>query len=530
MSEIRRGATVGGRYVLSELIATGGMGEVWKATDNRLHREVAVKVLRSELAVDEVARRRFKVEAQAAANLNSLEIASVYDYGEEPGNDHGRRPYIVMELVRGESLEERLRREGRLKVEETLDIVAQAASGLQVAHDHRLIHRDIKPANLLIRSDGVVKLTDFGIVKVLDSTTVTQNGLMVGTVRYMAPEQVSGSAATPASDIYSLGVVAYTCIAGHVPFENEASIAVAMAHVHEEVPPMPTDVPMEVVGLISHMLSKGPPDRPSTAREVAQRASDLRVELDQRTQVESTALNQIAKEPVDTAWNRSRWTSSLDSANSPTLPGGPKTEAMLASVVVDPTRKNARSHWQLVALLGSLVVVGIAVGIGLWINRAPERVVVPHLAGMTTGAATKQVDNLGLHAEQQLVDVNRRAGRVVSQKPGPGTSVKRGSRLVLDVSSGFVTADAAAIDGEPAASAVTTLSTLGLIPVQTMVISASTPGSVVAISPAGRIRVGSSVAVSVAVAPPPSTTTTTTTVPASSGGASHHKHGKRSDQ
>ena len=302
MTTISRRSALDGRYVLTGLIASGGMGDVWRATDQRLRREVAVKVLRSEFAREDITRQRFQVEAQAVASLTAPGVASVYDYGEEVGSDGNRRAYIVMELVHGESLEERLHRDGRLGTSETLDVIAQAAVALQDAHDCGLIHRDIKPANLLLRTDGVVKLTDFGIVRVLDSTSLTQTGTMVGTVRYMSPEQLSGRKATPASDIYALGIVAYFCVAGHPPFDYDESMAVAMAHVSDPMPPMPPDVPREVAELISQMLAKDPSQRPSTATEVALRAAALRdsVQLPTSRTDQKIALTTAYARPGDT--------------------------------------------------------------------------------------------------------------------------------------------------------------------------------------------------------------------------------------
>ena len=377
MTTISRRSALDGRYVLTGLIASGGMGDVWRATDQRLRREVAVKVLRSEFAREDITRRRFQVEAQAVASLTAPGVASVYDYGEEVGSDGNRRAYIVMELVHGESLEERLHRDGRLGTSETLDVIAQAAVALQDAHDCGLIHRDIKPANLLLRTDGVVKLTDFGIVRVLDSTSLTQTGTMVGTVRYMSPEQLSGRKATPASDIYALGIVAYFCVAGHPPFDYDESMAVAMAHVSDPMPPMPPDVPREVAELISQMLAKDPSQRPSTATEVALRAAALRdsVQLPTSRTDQKIALTPACARPGDTTSPMVDAPSKLPAASPPTLTTSTPTAVVSASAAPDGRREKPlwRKPWVLLSTVVMIVAAAAARCFGSWRVRHASR-------------------------------------------------------------------------------------------------------------------------------------------------------------
>ena len=218
MIKLSEGTRFGDRYELVHRIASGGMGDVWRATDRLLGRDVAVKVMRPEPGAHALGHERFRFEAQAAASLSSPAITSVYDYGEEIDDEGGHRAFIVMELVRGESLDRRVGRLGPLGVRPTLAIVEQVALGLQVAHDHGVVHRDIKPANLLIPATGGAKLTDFGIARSPGHSPPTQTGPVVGTVQYMAPELLRGDGATPASDLYSLGAVAYFCLAGQAPF------------------------------------------------------------------------------------------------------------------------------------------------------------------------------------------------------------------------------------------------------------------------------------------------------------------------
>ncbi|MBK0420334.1 protein kinase [Leucobacter sp. CSA1] len=264
------GVTFGGRYELSSRIAVGGMGEVWKATDSIIGRTVAIKILKDEYMGDPGFLERFRAEARHAALVNHEGIANVFDYGEEQGS-----AYIVMELVPGEPLSTIIEREGRLPSDRVLGIVAQTATSLQAAHDAGLVHRDIKPGNLLITPEGRVKITDFGIARIADQVPLTATGQVMGTVQYLAPEQASGHTATPATDIYSLGVVAYECLAGKRPFTGESQVAIAMAQINDTPPDLPEDVPAPVRRLVMACLAKDADGRPKTASKLAQAATAL---------------------------------------------------------------------------------------------------------------------------------------------------------------------------------------------------------------------------------------------------------------
>ncbi len=265
-----------GRYRLTDRIAAGGMGEVWRGEDQLLNRAVAVKLLPTGRAGDESFLARFRAEARYAASLSHPGIARVYDYGES--SEFGGA-YLVMELVRGEPLSAILARAGRLSPDATLDIVSQAARALDAAHQAGIIHRDIKPGNLLIAAGGATKITDFGIataVRAAQASHLTETGMVMGTAMYVSPEQATGAPVTAASDIYSLGVVAYECLAGHVPFRANEPLAIAYAHKHAPVPPLPPDVPPPVADLVYDMLAKTPDRRPASVRVVADRAEMLR--------------------------------------------------------------------------------------------------------------------------------------------------------------------------------------------------------------------------------------------------------------
>ncbi|GAA3423735.1 hypothetical protein GCM10018953_09180 [Streptosporangium nondiastaticum] len=267
-------ALLGGRYRPLGRIATGGMGEVWRARDELLGREVAVKLLRRHVAADPDFRERFRMEARIAAGLSDPGIAQVFDYGE--ADDVA---YLVMELVPGDSLATILKRSGRLSVEDTLDMVEQTARALAAAHRSGIIHRDIKPGNLLVTETGTVKITDFGIARALEAAPMTQTGTVLGTAQYVSPEQASGERLTVATDVYSLGVVAYECLAGRPPFVSETQVAIALMHIGQEPPPLPESVPQAVRDLVMRCLAKDPGSRPAGAEDLAGRARALRESL-----------------------------------------------------------------------------------------------------------------------------------------------------------------------------------------------------------------------------------------------------------
>ncbi|WP_433436072.1 serine/threonine-protein kinase [Nonomuraea sp. CA-141351] len=262
------------RYLLLSRIATGGMGEVWRARDELLGREVAVKVLRSHIYADPTFRERFRNEARLTAALADPGVAQIFDYGEQSD-----LAYLVMELVHGEPLSAILARNGAIGPEVTLDVVHQTAKALHVAHSAGIIHRDIKPGNLLVTSEGAIKVTDFGIARALEAAPVTQTGTVVGTAQYVSPEQAQGFPLTPATDLYSLGVVAYECLAGRAPFRGDSQVAIALQHLNELPPPLGVDVPAPVRELVMALLAKDPARRPATALEVADRAYVVRESL-----------------------------------------------------------------------------------------------------------------------------------------------------------------------------------------------------------------------------------------------------------
>jgi eukaryotic-like serine/threonine-protein kinase len=262
------------RYRLDSRIATGGMGEVWRATDTTLGRTVAVKLLKHEYADDENFRSRFSSEAQHAAALHHPGVAAVYDFGEAAATDGGGpRPYLVMELVDGQPLSALILPGQPLDPDVTRDLMAQAGDAIGAAHAAGIIHRDVKPANLIITPDRRVKITDFGIARATEGMALTQTGQVMGTPQYLSPEQAQGGTATPASDVYSLGVVAFECLTSRRPFIGETPIATALAHLREPVPPLPPSVPADLAAVVTRSMAKDPAAFAAAMRDPALVAS-----------------------------------------------------------------------------------------------------------------------------------------------------------------------------------------------------------------------------------------------------------------
>jgi serine/threonine protein kinase len=261
---ISPGVTLGGRYRLDERIAGGGMGDVWRGTDEVLGRTVAVKILLPALLDEPGFAERFRGEARTMATINHPGVVDVYDYGSDQ-----QLAFLVMEYVEGDALSRTLSRVGRLTPARTMALVAQAADALQAAHANGIVHRDVKPGNLLVRPNGTLVLTDFGIARSALVGQLTVAGSVLGTASYISPEQASGAVATPASDVYALGVVAYQCLSGHRPFDGATPIEIAMKHVRDNPRPLPADIPPPVRAIVERAMAKDPAARWPTAAAMA---------------------------------------------------------------------------------------------------------------------------------------------------------------------------------------------------------------------------------------------------------------------
>ena len=441
-----------GRYRLECQIAAGGVGEVWRAEDTVLTRTVAVKLLRAELASQAETLARFRAEARHAGALSHPAIARVYDYG-DPVPPHPA--FLVMELVDGPSLAAVLTA-GPLGAAQTMDVVAQVASGLQTAHAAALVHRDIKPGNLLLAADGQVKITDFGIAHVAGSVPVTSTGIVMGTPAYIAPERVSGASATPASDLYSLGVVAYECLAGTAPFTGKP-LEVAVAHRDLPLPPFPHAVPAEVARLVGELTAKDPAARPASAEEVAARADRLREDL-----TEGAAA----------------WLCSVPGSGADIPAPGPATAP--ARTLGTPARRARPRRARRIAVAASaaaavvaLAVLALAVAPGP--ARGPARAAAP---AALAGRASRHV----AATSSPSVTPSQSPSPAASAPPAPGT----------------VEVTAASLIGEPVDLVRERLQLLGLAVRVQRHLSRRETGTVLAVEPSGKVRPASTILVTVA--------------------------------
>ena len=363
------GLTFGGRYELQSRIAIGGMGEVWQATDLVIGRQVAIKILKDEYLGDPGFLERFRAEARHAALVNHEGIANVFDYGEEDGS-----AYLVMELVPGEALSTILEREHVLSTDKVLDIVAQTAAALQAAHAAGLVHRDIKPGNLLITPDGRVKITDFGIARIADQVPLTATGQVMGTVQYLSPEQASGHPASPTTDIYSLGIVAYEALAGRRPFTGESQVAIAMAQINETPPDLPVTVSEPVRNLVYACIAKNPADRPQSAAHLARAAQALR-----RGDVQgaAAAVPAVLGAAGATAATMLMPAAAGATAATTVLPAAGAGAAGISDeqVVEEETAPKKRSPWTwpLIVLIAILAIVLIGTLIALAMNQGNDK-------------------------------------------------------------------------------------------------------------------------------------------------------------
>lgn len=280
------GQLIHSRYRLDHRLAQGGMGEVWKGYDIQLNKVVAIKALRGDVKDVEAKLRRLRMEAHNSANLAHPNIAALFDYYEHDGIG-----FLIMEYVPSDSLADLYRKEGAMNPLELLPILVQVARGLYVAHSHGVIHRDVKPANIMVSEDGEVKITDFGVSYSTNQAQITQDGMVVGTAQYISPEQAQGKQATPQSDIYSLGVVAYEGLCGHRPFTGATPVDIAAAHVNDAVPPLPDTVDVQLNQFVMSMLAKDPRDRPKDALVVSRTLSRIERRLmDQQAALSDTTM------------------------------------------------------------------------------------------------------------------------------------------------------------------------------------------------------------------------------------------------
>jgi serine/threonine protein kinase len=435
MSRVEADVLMGGRYRLIRRMAAGGMGHVWEAEDTVLHRVVAIKMLSEGLSSEPTSAERFRREAQASAGLSHPNVAGVFDYGEDDGTQ-----FIVMELIEGETLAERIAREGRLDPAEATRIAVQVASALDTAHEAGIVHRDVKPGNVMLTPQGEVKVLDFGIAAAA-GPNLTATGFTIGTAAYLSPEQAAGERAIPASDVYSLGVVLYEMLAGRPPFAGETPVAVAAAHVSREVPSLidqVPDLPPHVAHACEQALAKDPSARPPTAAafrqmlEAPNRAADPAVAPTGESDGHGSS-----SEEATTVLPAPESTALLPQTKQPSPDGPPPTTGRRRST---PTRRQLlpgnRAAWMLGGILMGLVLLALLLSSVLGGDlSSPARAVnvrVPEMAGLGVAEAQQALRDRGF-AIGDINQIEGPADTVVRSDPPGGTLVAFGSTVTLYV-------------------------------------------------------------------------------------------------
>jgi serine/threonine protein kinase len=530
-------ALLAGRYRLVHRLACGGMGQVWRAADEVLGRPVAVKLLSSEFAEDRAFLDRFRTEARRSAALSHPGIASVFDYGEieEPNPT----AYLVMELVEGAPLSAVLARQRRLDPERVLDVVAQAALALGAAHQAGVVHRDVKPSNLLIRRDGVVKVTDFGIARMIGEAPRSEIGLVVGTAAYLSPEQVARRPVTPASDVYALGVVAYECLAGRRPFTGEHPVALALAHQRHRPPPLPADAPEPVRALVEQAMAKDARTRPAAVTLAGYAVMARTALLEERRRdlqgggngwPGGDGLPGIGGWPiVSSLASTNGWSSGHGNGNGSQHTQGLRAQAHTSdpeqetgewapvSALLTQAWSRRRRPLAVTAMLAVLAVL-VSVLTGAVAQRVPT-ITVPSVSGQPITTAGQLLVRAGFQVRERA-QPNRsvKAGIVLAQDPAAGTRLERGAVVTLTVSTGpaAVAVDPADYLGQPLDIVRTALIRLGLQLAIATAPAGGAPGTVVGIAPSGALRQGDTVTITVA---PPPRESSASTGPSSDGSA-----------
>jgi serine/threonine-protein kinase len=416
------GRLLGGRYQVGELLGYGGMAEVHRGRDLRLGRDVAIKMLRTDLARDRTFQERFRREAQNAASLNHPAIVAVYDTGEERAPTGETVPFIVMEFVNGRTLKEVLAAEGRLMPRRALEITADICAALEFSHRHGIIHRDIKPGNVMLTQTGQVKVMDFGIARALASgaTTMTQTSAVIGTAQYLSPEQARGEAVDARSDVYATGCVLYELLTGHPPFVGDNPVSVAYQHVREDpLPPSESnrDVPPDIDAVVLKALAKNRMNR-------YQSAAEMRGDL-----LRAAAGRPVLATPVMRPEER------VPVAPPPPRVVGNRNTGTFSRVGPPPKRQS--SPW----LLVSLVILGVlalaALGTGLYLaNRTPQSV-VPAIEGHKQSDADALLSQAKLHgAPSSVFNATCVKDTVVRQETPAGRKVTEGSAVSYEVCGG----------------------------------------------------------------------------------------------
>lgn len=421
-----KGDKINDRYEIIKLIGEGGMANVYLAYDTILERNVAVKVLRGDLADDEKFVRRFQREALSASSLSHPNIVEMYDVGEDNGNF-----YIVMEYIDGQTLKQLIKKRGHLTVPEAIDIMLQLTDGLAHAHDSYIIHRDIKPQNIMILEDGMVKITDFGIAMAINASDLTQTNSVMGSVHYLPPEQAAGKGSTIKSDIYSLGILFYEMLAGTMPFRGETAVEIALKHIKDPMPSIRKinpKVPQSVENIIFKSTAKNPKNRYNNVRELH---DDLKTALDKDRANEKRFVFKYPEDDLDE-------TKVLDTLKDELKvnkeKGIPEEKPIVTEVEEEEKKKLSKGTKILIGVCSTIIVLFLLIVVVIpTIFKTPD-VKVPDVSGLSVRNATKELEKAGFVVATKVKDdytdeVDK--GKVSKTFPSARETVKKGATITI---------------------------------------------------------------------------------------------------
>lgn len=421
-----KGQKINDRYQIIKSIGEGGMANVYLAYDTILDRNVAVKVLRGDLATDEKFVRRFQREALSASSLSHPNIVEVYDVGEDNG-----QYYIVMEYIEGKHLKELLKKRGKLTTSEVIDIMLQITDGMSTAHDSYIIHRDIKPQNIMIHENGVVKITDFGIAMAMNAAQLTQTNSVMGSVHYLPPEQANGKGATLQSDIYSMGILMYELLTGKLPYKGDNAVEVALKHLKETIPDIKEELP-ELPGSIANIIkkatAKNPKNRYADAREMHE---DLLTCMDD---------SRVDEPPIELPYSENISDEKKEAKLMQTKKKEAKEgeELIAKQITKNDLKKQNKLLITLASIFTGLVVIVTSVVLLIPVMTEQKEITIPDVTGMSEEEAVRKLQEEGFQIadEIELVASEVEEGKVVKTNPVTGSKRTSGTTVTLYISEG----------------------------------------------------------------------------------------------
>ncbi len=426
---IMKGQKISNRYQIIKSIGEGGMANVYLAYDTILDRNVAVKILRGDLATDEKFVRRFQREALAASSLNHPNIVEVYDVGEDNGDY-----YIVMEYIEGKHLKDLLKKRGKLTTTEVIDIMLQITDGMSVAHDSYIIHRDIKPQNIMILENGLVKITDFGIAMAMNATQLTQTNSVMGSVHYIPPEQASGKGSSLQSDIYSMGILMYELLTGNLPYRGENAVEIALKHLKEPIPNIKEElpnIPNSIVNIITKATAKNPKNRYADAREMHE---DLKTCLEENRLHEPMLTLKYSENNFD----ETKVTKMLqDSALKKDKESG--EDPIAKQITKDDLKKQNKLLLILASIFTGLIVVITSIVVLIPIITTEKEIIVPDVSNLTINEAINLLQEKGFQVsdeQQEQPSSTIAEGRVIKTNPAADSKRTKNTVVTLYVSLG----------------------------------------------------------------------------------------------